>query len=153
MNRALMSRGADANAMSWEEIEAAAKLQVISLCILMIGSYVFESVHAVQQRHHTHRVTAYVSLFVCCRCCHPLSITGRPKLLYLSLHTRIIVNNVVIDLLQAKDQGFVDKCTDDDDLWIERLYVHTFYMFSVHSPCCLILCAARWRFCFMFWNV
>ncbi len=79
-----MSRGADANAMSWEEIEAAAKLQVISLCILMIGSYVFESVHAVQQQHHTHRVTAYVSLFVCCRCCHPMSIAGRPELLYLS---------------------------------------------------------------------
>ncbi len=32
-HRALMSRGADANSLSWEEIEAAARMQVKTLSI------------------------------------------------------------------------------------------------------------------------
>jgi hypothetical protein len=51
-------------------------------------------------------------------------------------------------LLQAQEQGFVDKVTDDDDAWIQRLFVLLLhaapaFLFAIVSQRCYNFCTAR----------
>lgn len=126
-----MSRGADANTTSWEEIEAAAKLQVTSRVIL----YTYWWLGIMSLSLHCARGIAAASDKQSDWICYTICVLQLLSFLAYRQPSNIIMsitlNNVVINLLQAKDQGFVDKCTDDDDLWIERLCVqHTLHMFQ-----------------------